>query len=214
MKEKLFKYKITPKYPPVDQFLHDAKYTTIASIIAAGIECLLCHSWANGMLAYQKDWWDTPVFNFALAGAMVLWRGPHFYVIHRVMHPWRLTGVPDMGSFLYRKVHSLHHKSYNPTAWSGTSMHPIESLIYYSACLIPAMLGLHPLHTLATIVDCGLAAWTSHDGFVSPGSGSTFHMLHHSHFDCNYGGIQVPFDKWFGTFAATKEDVREMWNRK
>jgi hypothetical protein len=32
-------------------------------------------------------------------------------------------------------------------------------------------------------------------------------MLHHSHFDCNYGGIQVTLDKWFGTFAATKEDV-------
>ena len=214
IKEKLFKYKITPKYPSLDQFLHDAKYTTLASIIAAGMECLLCHLWATGALSYQRDWWDTPVFNFVIAGTMVLWRSPHFYLIHRTMHPWRIPGVPDIGSFLYRKVHSLHHKSHNPTAWSGTSMHPVESLVYYSACLLPALLCLHPVHTLATIVDCGLAAWTSHDGFVWPGSGSTFHMMHHSQFDCNYGGIQVPLDRWFGTFAASKEEVRGIWDKK
>jgi sterol desaturase/sphingolipid hydroxylase (fatty acid hydroxylase superfamily) len=35
------------------------------------------------------------------------------------------------------QVHSLHHKSYNPTAFSGTNMHPVESTLYYSAALIP-----------------------------------------------------------------------------
>jgi hypothetical protein len=46
------------------------------------------------------------------------------------MHPWFKKGekrmVPDVGRFMYKHVHSLHHKSYNPTAFSGTSMHPIE----------------------------------------------------------------------------------------
>jgi hypothetical protein len=27
---------------------------------------------------------------------------------------------------IYKYVHSLHHKSYNPGPWSGLSMHPIE----------------------------------------------------------------------------------------
>ena len=32
----------------------------------------------------------------------------------------------SQGAFLYRHVHSLHHKSYNPGPWSGLAMHPIE----------------------------------------------------------------------------------------
>ena len=42
-------------------------------------------------------------------------------------------------AFLYRWVHSHHHKSYNPTAWSGISMTPVESTAYFSAALIPLL---------------------------------------------------------------------------
>ena len=45
-------------------------------------------------------------------------------------------------------MHSLHHKSYNPTAFSGTNMHPVEATLYYTAALIPVSLGLHPVHAL------------------------------------------------------------------
>jgi len=45
--------------------------------------------------------------------------------------PWsgevRTTHVPDVGKFLYRHVHAQHHKSYLPTAFSGTNMHPVEA---------------------------------------------------------------------------------------
>ena len=56
---------------------------------------------------------------------MFVYRDAHFYCIHRMMHPWRTTRFPDVGKFLYKHVHSLHHKSYNPSAWSGISMHPV-----------------------------------------------------------------------------------------
>ena len=92
------------------------------------------------------------------------------------------------------QVHSLHHKSYNPTAFSGTNMHPVEATLYYTAALIPVSLGLHPVHALgkslvlnlfllnksnsaiAVIVDCAMGAWLGHDGFMWPGSGDYFHM--------------------------------------
>ena len=67
---------------------------------------------------------------------------------------------------MYLQVHSLHHKSYNPTAFSGTNMHPVEATLYYSAALIPVSLGLHPVHALAVIVDCAMGAWLGHDGFM------------------------------------------------
>ena len=71
-----------------------------------------------------------------------------------------------MGKFLYRQVHALHHKSYNPTAFSGTNMHPVEATGYYTACFIPALWGnCHPVFALTAIIDCAIGAWLGHDGF-------------------------------------------------
>lgn len=39
------------------------------------------------------------------------WRLAHFYAVHRMMHKWNTTSVPDVGAWLYKQVHSLHHKS-------------------------------------------------------------------------------------------------------
>ena len=55
--------------------------------------------------------------------------------------------------------------SYNPTAFSGTSMHPVEATLYYSAGIMPALLGLHPVLSLGCIADCAFGAWLGHDGF-------------------------------------------------
>lgn len=46
----------------------------------------------------------------------------------------------------------------NPTAWSGVSMHPVESAAYYSAMLIPVYFGAHPLVMLYTKFDLTIAA--------------------------------------------------------
>ena len=47
--------------------------------------------------------------------------------------------------------------------------------------------------------------------FQWPGSGDYFHMLHHKHFDCNYGAMHVPLDYLFGTYAGSKQEVRPGW---
>ncbi|CAE8643181.1 unnamed protein product [Polarella glacialis] len=130
------------------------------------------------------------------------------------MHPWKTSSVPDVGKFLYRHVHSLHHKSYNPTAFSGTSMHPVESTLYYSACLIAVPFGCHPTVVLACIFDCAVGAWLGHDGFQMPGNCDYFHQLHHAHFDCNYGASPVPIDKWLGTYIGDKSDLSKVWGKK
>merc|ERR1711963_330407 len=83
------------------------------------IEIILCHCWASGHLTLVTRLSDAPVFNFVMALLLTHYRIPHFHLMHRAMHPWRTTSVPDIGKFLYRQVHSLHHKSYNPTASPG-----------------------------------------------------------------------------------------------
>jgi hypothetical protein len=102
---------------------------------------------------------------------------------------------------LYRHVHSLHHKSYNPTAFSGTSMHPVESTLYYSASLMVVPFGVHPAIVLGCIIDCAVGAWLGHDGFQWPGSGDYFHQLHHAHFDCNCTFLHSPSPLCHGRFA-------------
>jgi len=214
IQQKLHKYKMNPVYPSFAQIKHDALVTTSASCAAAGIEIILCHLWATGKLTLTTTMSDAPYLNLAMALLLTHYRIPHFHLIHRAMHPWKTTSIPDIGKFLYRQVHSLHHKSYNPTAFSGTNMHPVESTLYYSAALIPVAFGLHPVHALGVIVDCAMGAWLGHDGFQWPGSGDYFHMLHHKHFDCNYGAMHVPLDYFFGTYAGSKEEVKQIWSGK
>jgi len=214
LKEKLHKYKMNPVYPSFNQIKHDAFWTTTASIIAGIVEIFLCHCWATGYFPMQASLSEAPLMNGILAFTITHYRIPHFYVMHRLMHPWKTTSIPDFGKILYRQVHSLHHKSYNPTAFSGTNMHPVESSLYYSAALIPVAFGLHPVHAIAVIVDCGMGAWLGHDGFQWPGSGDYFHLLHHAHFDCNYGAPHVPLDYIFGTYAGSKDEVRKIWENK
>jgi len=206
---KLHKYKLNPNYPSRQQFVHDAFFTSTATLMMSLLECITCHLWASGVLKYQYDLSETPISNFLWAITITHWRVPHFWLMHRGMHPWfslhNKSPIPDVGRFLYKHVHSLHHKSYNPTAFSGTSMHPIESFTYFTAALICVPFGCHPTIFLGCVMDCAVGAWLGHDGFQWPGSGDYFHQLHHMYFECNYGAMHVPMDKWLGTFCAGKD---------
>jgi len=84
-------------------------------------------------------------------------------------------------------------------------MHPIESFTYFTAALICVPFGCHPTIFLGCVMDCAVGAWLGHDGFQWPGSGDYFHQLHHMYFECNYGAMHVPMDKWLGTFCAGKD---------
>jgi hypothetical protein len=109
-------------------------------------------------------------YSFLVQGTtLTYWHNVHFFVIHRLMHLWRIKilGKFDTGYYLCIFAHLLHQKSCNPTAFSGTSMYPVESSLYYSA-LIPFLFistPIHPLIPLSAIIDCGVAAWLGYDGF-------------------------------------------------
>jgi hypothetical protein len=84
-------------------------------------------------------------------------------------------------------LHSMRrsHKSYNPGPWSGFSMHPVESTIYLSSALFPALfLPQHPVHFLFKKFYTSISPIGGHDGFDQPGGGSFIHYLHHAHFNC------------------------------
>jgi sterol desaturase/sphingolipid hydroxylase (fatty acid hydroxylase superfamily) len=126
------------------------------------------------------------------------------------MHPWWSVknGLRegDIGAFLYRHIHSLHHKSRNPGPWSGLSMHPVEHFFYYTCAYFPLLFACHPLHFLYAKFHCDISPIGGHDGHDDPAGGGSFHYLHHAYFECNYGGLLVNFDYLFGTY---REDVKK-----
>lgn len=151
----------------------------IASCTATFLEWLMCYWMATGVLSFDLTLSEKPYKYIFWALFLEHVREPHFYSVHRVMHPWRVEGIPDVGRWLYKHVHSLHHKSYNITSFSGTSMHPVESTIYYTGMCLAWPFGCHPIVSVALLLDLGIGAWLGHSGFVEPGSGNVYHTIHH-----------------------------------
>ncbi|MEE2775113.1 MAG: sterol desaturase family protein [Pseudomonadota bacterium] len=137
----------------------------------------------------------------------------HFYCIHRLIH------VPS----LYKWIHSVHHKSVNPSPWSSLSMHPIEHFLYFGTMFWHFILPSNPIIALYQLHFAGFGAVPGHVGFekVELTNNRAFdthaymHYLHHKYFNVNYGGDGlVPFDRVFGTYHdGTREADEQMRQR-
>jgi len=199
------------KYNPENQYetsgnlQREVSLTTLGWLQSSAFQCVMTHLWATGRVPYYLDFWQYPAYSMGMLLLVTYWREFHFYWIHRGMHPWwdRKNGLAqgDIGAFLYRHVHSVHHKSYNPGPFSGLSMHPIEHLFYYTCTLLPLIFVSHPIHFLYAKFHADISPIGGHDGYDNPGGGADYHYLHHSKFECNYGVPLIDFDKLFGTWV-------------
>lgn len=203
-------------------------FCTCGFVWSTFYECLVVYMWARGIVPdcdsgslggplrsacrmstpAWEDFVSRPWYIVWFVSAFLVttqFRGIHFFFCHRMMHPWwdREHGLlqGDVGAFLYRHVHSLHHMSYNPGPWSSLSMHPVEHMLYFSCFFIAFFVPYHPLHLLLNKYHTDISALPGHDGHASPGAADVGHYLHHAHFECNYG-FSFPnyLDKLFGTF--------------
>lgn len=189
--------------------VHDNMFWSLGSGVGqlTAFQVLILWAMANGW-APTITFADHPVW-FVLALILLpIWSAFHFYWIHRLLH------VP----FLYKHVHSLHHRNVNVGPWSGMSMHPVEHLLYHSTLLIHFIVPLHPVHLIFGVVYQGPGAAMTHTGYENLlikdkrrlALGTFYHQLHHRYYECNYGNQEMPWDRWFGTFhngtdAATAE---------
>ncbi|WP_027256658.1 sterol desaturase family protein [Leisingera aquimarina] len=160
-------------------------------------EVLMFWAMANGY-APMITWAAHPVWFVALFWLIPIWESFYFYWIHRLLH------VP----FFFKRVHALHHRNINVGPWSGMSMHPVEHLIFLGSVLIHWVVAAHPVHILYHLQFNVLTAATTHTGFeglLMKGRnrlslGTFHHQMHHRYFECNYGSLEVPWDKVFGSF--------------
>lgn len=131
----------------------------------------------------------------------------HFYLVHRLLH-W-----PP----LYRSVHRLHHRNIHIGPWSGMAMHPVEHVIYISSVLVHFVIPSHPVIFLVHIFSRCLGPAFSHSGFEKLVVGKTeivdsadfHHQLHHRYFECNYGTVDAPWDRWFGSYHDGSDEATE-----
>ena len=87
---------------------------------------------------------------------------------------------------LSKLVHKTHHESYNPDPWSGLSMHPVESAVYFSAALCTALVA--PLWVVrGNIFGLIVFPLDGHSGHGSWDEAACNHYVHHAKFKWNYG---------------------------
>ena len=155
---------------------------------------------------------SNPILFIAMFWFVLLWKAVHFYWVHRFLH-WKPY---------YDKVHSVHHRNINTGPWSGLSMHPLETLPYFSGVLIHFIIPSHPVHFLFHVYALALNPAFSHSGFdalIIKGKrvlelGEFFHQLHHRYYTCNYGTPEMPWDKWCRTFHnGTQADTQRLRER-
>ncbi len=169
-------------------------------------EVILFWAMGNGWVPVL-EFAERPIFFVALFLLTPVWISFHFYWIHRALH-W---------GPLYRLAHALHHRNVNVGPWSGLSMHPLEHMLFFSSILIHFVVPAGPVHILFHMQHQALTAATSHTGFENMlvkdrrrfALGAFHHQMHHRYFEVNYGNLEMPWDKWFGTFHDGTPDAHE-----
>jgi sterol desaturase/sphingolipid hydroxylase (fatty acid hydroxylase superfamily) len=165
---------------------------------------------AGNALVPYLSFAEHPVWFVVQLLLIPLWRGTHFYFVHRLLH-WKP---------IFPLFHSLHHKNPNPGPWSGMSMHPVEHLLYLSVVAIHFVIPSHPVHFFLDSQLTALTPAQGHTGFQPPifkglwPAGDYFHYLHHRFVSCNYGIGNIPWDKWLGGFYDGEGSFRTKKGKK
>jgi Delta7-sterol 5-desaturase len=145
----------------------------------------------NGMTRIYTDVAALPLWWLPVSYVVcLLLQDTWFYWTHRLMH----------SPVLFGPVHSVHHASRPPTAWTAMSFHPWEAVT--GAVVVPAVVFILPLHAgvvLAWLLTMTIMGTTNHMGWeFLPQSlvkgplgkcmiSATHHQLHHDRYSCNYG---------------------------
>lgn len=179
------------------EMLMNALYPFLSTVLVVALTAVLSR-FNISRVYYGWGERSLPYFLFS-AVLFVLVADCFRYWSHRMMH-----SVP----FLYRNVHSWHHRSVNVNPLSTLSMHPLDLLSGTPWILAT---NLFPVHVGIVIAYANFYHFQNlhrHLGYdfwgpdhllgrfiISPRN----HDLHHTEISGNYGATFVIWDKLFGT---------------
>lgn len=122
-----------------------------------------------------------------------------YYWMHRAMHT----------TWLYRRVHIVHHRHRTPWAISGHDMHPLEFVATAGLMMLgPLLMGSHVVTLYLWVVLRQWEAAEGHCGYRLPltaalpfSDGAAHHDAHHAYFKGNYAGFLPHTDRLLGTLV-------------
>ncbi len=180
----------------LDKVLHNIFYTWLGVLHWTATEVAFIYCYRTGRLDYVTNVFqslDTVVQTMVICILVPTYRDAHFYVCHRLIHV----------RFLYKYIHSLHHRNTDIEPFAGLCMHPVEHL-YYFTCYGPflVLFKTSPFVLFWMGFHTALSPAASHSGWEDHFSADLVHYLHHRYCDCNYSG-GINFDRYFGTYQPT-----------
>jgi sterol desaturase/sphingolipid hydroxylase (fatty acid hydroxylase superfamily) len=178
--------------------LHNMFYTMWGILHWTLVETAFVNCYQTNQLTQKVT--HMTVSDLVVMMALAMWtpsfRDVHFYVCHRMIHI----------RWLYKYIHSLHHRNIDVEPFSGLAMHPVEHL-YYFTCYGPFLLSIVSQQPYAPFLifwmnfHTALSPAAAHSGWEDHFSADLAHYLHHRYCDCNYGAA-INFDALFGTYQS------------
>lgn len=203
-KRSLRRFRIQPQEFSAAQLRREAAASALSILIfaAIGLCAVAAHQNLQIFAIYREFDAYGPVW-FALSIPIaILVHDFYFYWTHRFMHLDRV----------YPLVHSVHHRSTNPSPLAAFAFHPLEAMIEAGGFLVVALLvPLHPIAfaTVATVMiltnvighsahELFPASWRDRSGLRWLNT-ATSHNQHHRTYRYNYGLYTLIWDRLFGT---------------
>jgi len=185
------------------QLKRELIYSFISLSIFAVTGFLVFLSYHYSVSSIYLDIYRRSIVYFGLSVVlMIAFHDMYFYWTHRLLH------LPGW----YEKVHSVHHRSSNPSPFTSLAFHPIEAVI--QALVLPLIVVIIPSHPLAIVAFLVYMVYKNvrgHAGYEFTTSDqrnkkwnklhsySIHHNLHHLHGRGNYGLYFTIWDRLMKT---------------
>ncbi|KDQ19588.1 hypothetical protein BOTBODRAFT_126477 [Botryobasidium botryosum FD-172 SS1] len=151
-------------------------------------------------IVYFVYWWAIPIVQFVLAFAVIdTWQ----YFFHRLFH---------INKFLYKHIHSVHHRLYVPYAFGALYNHWFEGLLLDSigATIAHTVTGMTSRQTFLLFTFATLKTVDDHCGYALPfdpfqvlfPNNAKYHDIHHRTWGIKTNFSQPFYIHWdvlFGT---------------
>ncbi|TGK19307.1 fatty acid hydroxylase family protein [Leptospira fluminis] len=204
------KFRIQQSFPKSEKIWSEIKQSAVTLFMFSGIAISVYILSGFGILnrkiyfnLSEHGGWAYGFFSLFL---ITVWHETWFYWFHRLMHHRKV----------YSLVHSLHHKSVNPSPFAAYNFHWIEAFLeaFYVVpfiCLVPFHFGFFLAHTVYAMVmniwwhtgyELFPRGWAKHP-ILKWINTSTHHNMHHQRFHGNYS---LYFNFWDRVMKTNFED--------